>query len=73
MSDTYYYLETITNDGHELTHWFCDFLSAIKLCEQINLKKAKSIVLSQRAYNGYEWNKCRETEDVDMLKILIDK
>ena len=73
MSDTYYYLETITNDGHELNHWFCDFLSAIKLCEQINLKKAKSIVLSQRVYDGYEWNKCRGTEDVDMLKILIDK
>ena len=73
MSDTYYYLETILNDGYKMTHWFCDFLSAIKLCEQINLKKAKSIVLSQRVYNGYEWNKCRETEDVDMLKILIDK
>lgn len=71
--DTMYFVETIMKDGYKMNHRFCNFLSAIKLSEQINLKKAKSIILSQKVYNGHEWIKCYETKDVDMLDLLIDK
>ena len=73
MGDIMYFVETIMKDGYKMNHCFCNFLSAIKLSEQINLKKAKSIILSQKVYNGHEWNKYYESEDVDMLDLLIDK
>ena len=70
MGDIMYFVETIMKDGYNR---FCNFLSAIKLSEQINLKNAKSIILSQKVYNGHEWNRCLESEDVNMLELLIDK
>ena len=73
MGNIMYFVKTIMKDGYKMNHCFCDFLSAIKLCEQINIKKAKSIILSQKVYNGHEWNKYYESEDVDMLDLLIDK
>ena len=73
MGDIMYFVETIMKDGYKMNHRFCNFLSAIKLCKKINLKKAKSIILSQKVYNGNEWNKYYESEDVDMLDLLIDK
>ena len=48
MNDTMYFVETIMKDGYKMNHCFHDFLSAIKLCKQINLKKANSIILSQK-------------------------
>ena len=73
MGDIMYFVETIMKDGYKMNHRFCNFLSAIKLSEQINLKKAKSIILSKKVYNGHEWNKCFESEDVNMLELLIEK
>ena len=73
MGSSMYFVETIMKDGYRMNHQFWDFLSAIKLCKLINLKNAKSIILTQKIYNGYEWNKYYEIEDVDMLKLLIDK
>ena len=72
MGNVMYFVETIMKDGYKMNHRFCNFLSAIKLSEQINLKKAKSIILSQKIYNGSKWIKYYETEDVDMLDLLID-
>lgn len=73
MGDIMYFVETIMKDGYKMNHRFCNFLSAISLCNMINLKKAKSIILSQKVYNGHEWNKCFESEDVNMLELLIEK
>ena len=73
MEDTMYFVETIMKDGYKMNHQFCNFLDTIKLCEQINLKKAKSIILSQKIYDGSKWIKCYGTEEVDMFKLLIDK
>ena len=73
MGDIMYFVETIMKDGYKMNHQFCNFLDTIKLCEKINLKKAKSIILSQKVYNGHEWNRCLESEDVNMLELLIDK
>ena len=72
MGDIMYFVETIMKDGYKMNHQFCNFLDTIKLCEKINLKKAKSIILTQKVYNGHEWNKYYESEDVDMLDLLID-
>ena len=72
MGDIMYFVKTNMKDGYMMTHCFGDFLSAIKLCKQINIKKAKSIILSQKIYNGSKWIKYYETEDVDMLDLLID-
>ena len=72
MGDIMYFVETIMKDGYKMNHRFCNFLSAISLCNMINLKKAKSIILSQKVYNGHEWNKCFESEDVNMLELLIE-
>ena len=71
--DTMYFVETIMKDGYKMNHCFLDFLDTIKLCEKINLKKAKSIILSQKIYDGSKWIKCYGTEEVDMFKLLIDK
>ena len=73
MEDTMYFVETIMKDGYKMNHQFCNFLDTIKLCKQINLKKAKSIILSQKIYNGSKWIKCYGTEEVDMLELLINK
>ena len=73
MGDIMYFVETIMKDGYKMNHYFFDFLSAVKLCKKINLKKAKSIILSQKVYNGHEWNRCLESEDVNMLDLLIKK
>lgn len=70
--DTMYYIETTMKDGHKMHHRFCDFLNAISLCKQINLKNAKSIILTNKVYNGYDWYKQYMTEEVDMLEILLD-
>ena len=73
MGDIMYFVETIMKDGYKMNQRFCNFLRAISLCNMINLKKAKSIILSQKVYNGHEWNKCFESEDVNMLELLIEK
>lgn len=73
MNDTMYFVKTIMKGGYKMNHCFPDFLNAIGLCYMINLKKAKSIILTQKIYNGCKWIKCYGTEDVDMLDILIDK
>ena len=73
MGNVMYFVETIMKDGYKMNHQFCNFLDTIKLCEQINLKKAKSIILSQKIYDGSKWIKCYGTEEVDMFKLLIDK
>ncbi len=73
MGDIMYFVETIMKDGYKMNHQFCNFLDTIKLCEKINLKKAKSIILSQKIYDGSKWIKCYGTEEVDMFKLLIDK
>ena len=73
MGDIMYFVETIMKDGYKMNHCFLDFLDTIKLCEKINLKKAKSIILSQKIYNGCKWINCYGSEDVDMLDLLIDK
>ena len=73
MGDIMYFVETIMKDGYKMNHRFCNFLSAISLCNMINLKKAKSIILSQKVYNGHEWNKCFESEEVNMLELQIEK
>ena len=72
MGSIMYFVETIMKDGYRMNHQFWDFLSAIKLCKQINIKKAKSIILSKKIYNGSKWIKCYGTEEVDMLDLLID-
>ena len=72
MGNIMYFVKTIMKDGYKMNHYFFDFLSAVKLCKKINLKKAKSIILSQEIYNGSKWIKCYGTEDVDMLDLLID-
>lgn len=70
--DSMYFVETVMKSGYKKTHRFCDFLSAISLCKQINLKKVKSIILSKKGYNGFDWYKQYMTEEVDMLEILLD-
>ena len=73
MGDIMYFVETIMKDGYKMNHQFCNFLDTIKLCEKINLKNATSIILTQKIYNGSKWNKYYGTEEVDMLKLLIDE
>ena len=72
MGNIMYFVKTIMKDGYKMNYYFFNFLSAVKLCKKINLKKAKSIILSQEIYNGSKWIKCYGTEDVDMLDLLID-
>ena len=70
--DTMYFVETTMNNGHKMSHQFMDFLDAISICKQFNLKNVKSMILSEKGYNGYNWYKQYLTEEVDMLDLLID-
>lgn len=70
--DTAYFVETIMKNGHKMNHRFGNFLDAISICKQINLKNAKSIILTNKVYNGYDWYKQYMTEEVDMLELLLD-
>ena len=72
MGDIMYFVKTMMKDRYKMNHYFFDFVSAVKLWKKINLKEAKSIILSQEIYNGSKWIKCYGTEDVDMLDLLID-
>lgn len=68
-----YFVETEMNNGKKISHRFGNFLDAISICKQFNLKNVKSMILIEKVYNGFDWYKLYMTEEVDMLELLIDK